>query len=133
VNASAVIGGGAWGTALADLLGRNGHPVQLWAREPDVVASIEATRENTRFLSGARLSERVHATSNAREAVDGATLVVCAVPSEHLRTMVRAVATAVSDDAVVAVATKGIEPGTLRLMTDVVADELAGIPVVAVS
>jgi glycerol-3-phosphate dehydrogenase (NAD(P)+) len=133
VNASAVIGGGAWGTALADLLGRNGHPVHLWAREPDVVASIEAKHENTRFLSGARLSERVHATTNAREAVEGAALVVCAVPSEHLRTMVRAVATAVSGDAVVAVATKGIEPGTLRLMTDVVADELAGIPVVAVS
>lgn len=133
MNASAVIGGGAWGTALADLLGRNGHLVQLWAREPDVVASIEAKHENTRFLSGARLSERVHATTNAREAVDGAALVVCAVPSEHLRTMVRAVATSVSNDAVVAVATKGIEPGTLRLMTDVVADELAGIPVVAVS
>jgi glycerol-3-phosphate dehydrogenase (NAD(P)+) len=133
VNTSAVIGGGAWGTALADLLGRNGHSVRLWAREPDVVASIEATHENTRFLPGARLSDRIQPTTNVREAVDGALLVVCAVPSEHLRTMVRAVTTVVADDAVVAVATKGIEPGTLRLMTDVVGDELAGVSVVALS
>jgi glycerol-3-phosphate dehydrogenase (NAD(P)+) len=60
-------------------------------------------------------------------------LVVCAVPSEHLRTIVRAVAGEIGEDTVVAVASKGIEPGTLRLMTDVVADEIAQAPVVAVS
>jgi glycerol-3-phosphate dehydrogenase (NAD(P)+) len=133
VNASAVIGAGAWGTALADLLARNGHLVRLWAREPDVVASIAGKRENTRFLAGVRLADGLRPTGNVTEAVDGATLVVCAVPSEHLRTMVHAIASDVAPDAVVAVATKGIEPGTLRLMTDVVADEIPAVAVVAVS
>lgn len=133
MRASAVIGGGAWGTALADLLARNGRPVRLWAREPDVVASIAGTRENTRFLSGVRLSDFIHPTLDVGEAVDGAELVVCAVPSEHLRTMVRAMSACIGRDTVVAVATKGIEPGTLRLMTDVVTDECPAIPVVALS
>jgi glycerol-3-phosphate dehydrogenase (NAD(P)+) len=133
VNASAVIGAGAWGTALADLLARNGHPVRLWAREPDVVASIASRQENPRFLAGVRLSERVVPTGDVREAVRGALLVVWAVPSEHLRTIVRAVAGDIGEDTVLAVASKGIEPGTLRLMTDVVADEIVETPVVAVS
>jgi len=133
MRASAVIGGGAWGTALADLLARNGHAVRLWAREPDVVASIAGTQENTRFLSGVRLSEFIRPTLDVREAVDGAELVVCAVPSEHLRTMVRALSGGIGRDTVVAVATKGIEPGTLRLMTDVVTDEVPEAAVVALS
>jgi glycerol-3-phosphate dehydrogenase (NAD(P)+) len=133
VNGGAVIGGGAWGTALADLLARNGHPVHLWVREADVVTSIAGKRENTRFLAGVRLSDQIHPTADVGEAVGGASLVVCAVPSEHLRTMVRAVARGIPRGAVVAVATKGIEPGTLRLMTDVVADEVPGVSVVALS
>ena len=130
---SAVVGGGAWGTALADLLARNARPVRLWAREPDVVASIAGRRENTRFLAGVRLSDGIQATSDIQEAVDGAGLVVCAVPSEHLRTMVRALSGGIEPGAVVAVATKGIEPETLRLMTEVVTDEVPGVPVVALS
>lgn len=118
---------------MADLLARNGRPVRLWAREPDVVASIAGTRENTRFLAGVRLSERIRPTSDIGEAVDGAGLVVCAVPSEHLRTMVRALSAGIGRDTVVAVATKGIEPETLRLMTEVVSDEVPGGAVVALS
>jgi glycerol-3-phosphate dehydrogenase (NAD(P)+) len=133
VTISAVVGGGAWGTALADLLARNARPVRLWAREPDVVASIAGRRENTRFLAGVRLSDGIQATSDIQEAVDGAGLVVCAVPSEHLRTMVRALSGGIERGAVVAVATKGIEPETLRLMTEVVTDEVPGVPVVALS
>jgi glycerol-3-phosphate dehydrogenase (NAD(P)+) len=133
VTVSAVIGGGAWGTALADLLARNGGSVRLWAREPDVVASIATARENARFLTGVRLSDGIRPTGDIGEAVAGAELVVCAVPSEHLRTMVRALAGGIGRDTVVAVATKGIEPETLRLMTEVVADEVPGGAVVALS
>jgi glycerol-3-phosphate dehydrogenase (NAD(P)+) len=133
VNASAVIGAGAWGTALADLLARNGHPVRLWAREPDVVASIASKHENARFLTGVRLADQIQPTGDVREAVRGALLVICAVPSEHLRTIVRAVAGEIGPNTVLAVASKGIEPGTLRLMTDVVADEIPASSVVALS
>jgi glycerol-3-phosphate dehydrogenase (NAD(P)+) len=133
-GATAVLGAGAWGTALADLLARNGAPdVRLWAREPDVVASIATAGENTRFLAGVRLSEGVSATGDAAAAVGGAALVVCAVPSEFLRAIVRSVAASVAPGTVVAVATKGIEPETLRLMSDVVADEIPASAVVALS
>ena len=53
---SAVIGAGAWGTALADVLARNGHTVTLWALEPDVVEGVNALHENARFLPGATLA-----------------------------------------------------------------------------
>ncbi len=132
-GACAVIGAGAWGTALADLLARNGHCVQLWAREPDVVASIRETQENRRFLAGVRLATPVRATGDVPEAVRGAKLVLYAVPSEYLRTIVRASASAVGRDAAIAVASKGIEAETLELMTSVVSAELSGRPVVALS
>ena len=60
----AVVGAGAWGTALADLLTRNGHDVQLWAYEPDVVESVNTKHENVRFLGGHALSAGLHATGD---------------------------------------------------------------------
>lgn len=129
----AVVGAGAWGTALADLLARNGHDVLLWAREPDVVESVNGAHENTRFLKGAALSSALRATDDISRAVEGAEHVTYAAPSHVLREVVRRSAPAVSPSAVAMVATKGIERETLSLMTDVVASELPGRPVVAVS
>ncbi len=129
----AVIGGGAWGTAIADRLARNGHPTTLWAREQDVVDAVNSRQENPRFLAGAPLSPALRATGEMTEALRGARLVVYAAPSHVLRTVVATSAAAVPADAVLAVATKGIERETLALMTDVVADEASGRSVVAVS
>ena len=119
----AVIGAGAWGTAIADRLGRNGHAVRLWAREADVVASVNRDHVNARFLAGASLSDNVQATSDMATALEEAVLVVFAAPSHVLRTVVRAGAAHIAPSAVLAVATKGIERDTLALMTDVVAQE----------
>ena len=130
---TAVIGAGAWGTALADLLARNGHPVALWAHEPDVAASINEERENRRFLAGARLDAGIRATTDLREAVEGASLVCVVTPSHVLRSIVRAAAPHFEHGSTVCVATKGIEADTLALMGDVVAEEAAGHPVVALS
>src|SRR4029079_14482620 len=80
---TAVIGAGAWGTALADLLARNGHAVTLWAYEADVAESITRQQENPRFLPGARLAPSVRATSDVAGAVEGVSLVCVATPS-HL-------------------------------------------------
>jgi glycerol-3-phosphate dehydrogenase (NAD(P)+) len=128
-----VLGAGAWGTALADLLARNGRCVRLWAREADVVESIRTSHENPRFLAGVRLNDELVATTDVAQATDGAGLIVCAVPSEHLRSVVRRCAPALAAGAVIAVATKGIEPETLRLMTQVVSEEAPASRVVAVS
>ena len=131
--ACAVVGAGAWGTALADLLARNGHCVHLWAREPDVVASIAGQHENQRFLKGMRLSASIEPTGTITDAVRGASLIVYAPPSEHFREVVRASAAAVESGATIAVASKGLEPETLKLMSVVASEELPGRPVVALS
>src|SRR5665811_1761694 len=129
----AVVGAGAWGTALADLLARNGHDVRLWAYEPDVVESINKTRENVRFLRGHALSPAVEAVGDIHRAVEGAELVTVATPSQVLRRIVKSAVASLPRGAPLVVATKGIEQGTLCLMTEVAEQEIPGATVVALS
>jgi glycerol-3-phosphate dehydrogenase (NAD(P)+) len=129
----AVVGAGAWGTALADLLARNGHDVALWAYEPDVVKSINDRHENTRFLAGAALAPALRATGDFGEALDGAVLVCVATPAQHLRAILTRGASSLPRRAAVCVASKGIEGETLALMSEVVAQEAPGRPVIALS
>jgi glycerol-3-phosphate dehydrogenase (NAD(P)+) len=129
----AVVGAGAWGTALADLLARNGHEVRLWAYEPDVVATINQKRENVRFLAGHALSPSLEAVGDIGRAVDGAELITLATPSHVLRRIVRSAAGSFPRGAPLVVATKGIEKGTLCLMTEVAEQEIPGATVVALS
>jgi len=128
----AVIGAGAWGTALADLLASNGHDTMIWAYEPDVAETIDKCHEN-RFLRGARLATTLRASTDQHEVLRDAAVVIYAAPSPHLRRIANAGASAVRSDAVLAVATKGIERGSLALMTSVIESEIAGRAVVAVS
>jgi len=130
---TAVIGAGAWGTALADLLARNGHAVTVWAYEPDVAESITQQHENPRFLPGARLAPSVRATNDLAAAVDGASLVCMATPSHLLRGILRQATPHLARSAPLCIASKGIEIGTLALMSDVATDEARGHPVVALS
>jgi glycerol-3-phosphate dehydrogenase (NAD(P)+) len=129
----AVIGAGAWGTALADLLARNAHDVRLWAYEPDVVDSINRKHENVRFLRDHQLTPGIRALGNLDEAAADAELVVFATPSHVLRAIAKAASPAIPDSAPLVVATKGIEKGTLCLMTEVVEQECNGATVVALS
>jgi glycerol-3-phosphate dehydrogenase (NAD(P)+) len=130
---AAVVGAGAWGTALADLLARNDQRVSLWAYEADVVESINARHENSRFLADAILHDAVRATGNLEEAVRGADLVVFVTPSHVLRPIARRAANDIGAATTLVVASKGIERETLALMTDVVSDEIARRPVVGFS
>jgi glycerol-3-phosphate dehydrogenase (NAD(P)+) len=129
----AVIGAGAWGTALANLLTENGHDVVLWAFEPDVAEAINARHENSRFLAGLPLHPALRATNSDTDALRGAALVVYATPSHHLRRIVRQGAASVERDAILIVATKGIEQTSHALMTAIVECEVAGRPVVGIS
>lgn len=126
-----MIGAGAWGSALADLLARSGNEVSLWAREPDVVESINGRHEN-RFLEGHRLHESVRAHGDMAEAVRDARVVVFVPPSHAFRSVARQAGPAIATGAVVVVASKGVEEDTLALMSDVAADELRS-PLVALS
>jgi glycerol-3-phosphate dehydrogenase (NAD(P)+) len=129
----AVIGAGAWGTALADLLARNGHDVALWAREAEVVASVNGQHENAIFLSGARLHDGVVAHAKIASACSGAELVLFATPSHVLRGIARDAAPAVDINATVVVATKGVERETLAVMSDVLAQQFPSHAIVALS
>jgi glycerol-3-phosphate dehydrogenase (NAD(P)+) len=128
-----VLGAGAWGTALANLLVDNGHETMLWAHEPDVVESINAGHGNPRFLPGAALRGELRATVDKQAAVAGAELVVFAAPSHVLRDVAGHARAWASRNATLVVATKGIERGRLALMTEVIAEEFASREVVAFS
>src|SRR5205809_367471 len=84
----AVVGAGSWGTALATHLGRTGREVRLWVREPELLELIGRTRENPWFLPGVALPPRVIATGQVEQALDGAEVVVVAVPSEFFGSVV---------------------------------------------
>ena len=130
----AVVGAGAWGTALADLLARNGHETMLWAREEDVTASINERNENLRFLAGAALSPALRATSDLTRALDGSPgLVVFAPPSQVLRRIAAEARRCLRGAPIAVIASKGIELETFALMTGIVAEELRDSSVVALS
>ena len=110
-----VIGGGAWGTALAQVAARGGAPVLLWAREPEVVASINHAHENTRFLSGIALPASIQATGSLGD-LAGCDALLVVVPAQHVRAVLAE--TAVGATPLVLCA-KGIEAGTQLLVGEV--------------
>ncbi len=126
----AVVGAGAWGTTLADLLcaraGGEGGDVVLWAFEPEVAEAVNRQHRNDVFLPDAPLQPALCATTDLRAAVRGARLVVSAAPSHAVRQVMAAAAADVAPDAVVVSASKGLEAGTHRRMSEVLADVLPG-------
>ncbi|MBX3208776.1 MAG: NAD(P)-dependent glycerol-3-phosphate dehydrogenase [Labilithrix sp.] len=122
----AVIGAGAWGTALAAHAARLGHDVRLWAREADVARDVNELHENRPLLAGVPLPPSIRASTDPREVLEAADLVVLVPPSAFLRSVAASIAPHVPRAARVAIATKGIENESLLLMLDVVAQALPG-------
>ena len=120
----AVIGSGAWGTALAAHAARLEHNVRLWAREPQVVADIHDRNENVLFLPGITLPPDLRASHDLEEVVTGAELVILVPPSKHLRSVSSEIAPYVDSDAVVTIASKGIEEEKLELMSQVLTETM---------
>lgn len=129
----AVIGAGAWGTALGDVLSRNGHEVSIWAYEWDVVESINRSHQNRRFLAGHQLWDTLKAYNDLGDVLKGAELVTFATPSHVLRSIARASMDLIAPGTPIVVASKGIERDTLSLMTDVISEEIPESVVVALS
>ena len=130
---AAVLGGGAWGTALAGQLVRAGHEVRLWAREPEVVAEVQTQHRNSLYLSGVDLPAELSATGDLGLAVQGAGLIVMAAPSEFCRAMYARLRGGIVPGAILLSATKGLEIDTLLRMTQVAADELPAHPLAVIS
>ncbi len=121
----AVIGAGAWGTALAIALARcESHRIKLWAYEKEVVESIRATHVNEPFLSGCPLPESIEATQSLAEAIEGAEIVLSVMPSHHARRVWSQMKPLLHPEMLLVSATKGIENETLLRMSQVITDVL---------
>ena len=121
----AVIGAGAWGTALSIALGRKGsHQLKLWAYEKEVVESIRTTHVNEPFLSGCPMPESIAATQSLAEAVAGAEIVLSVMPSHHARRVWSQMKPLLHPEMLLVSATKGIENDSLLRMTQVITDVL---------
>ncbi|HET8825413.1 MAG TPA: NAD(P)H-dependent glycerol-3-phosphate dehydrogenase [Terriglobales bacterium] len=122
----AVIGAGAWGTAIAIVLGRGQrHEVKLWAYEKEVRDSIDSTRTNSIFLPGHRIPETISSTANFGEALRAAEIVVSAMPSQHCRQLFERMMKHLPPDAMIVSATKGLEQTTLLRMSEVISQVAA--------
>jgi len=128
----AIIGGGSWGTALAVHLARRGDEVRLWVREAEIVEAIARTRRNAWYLADIELPPGVRATGDVAEALDGAGLVIVAVPSEFVATTLKSIGRLRPGVPVVS-ATKGLDPERHVRMTELIADRFPGAPVAALS
>jgi glycerol-3-phosphate dehydrogenase (NAD(P)+) len=120
-----VIGGGAWGTALAQVAAAGGEEVLLWAREPEVVDAVNLRRENPLFLKGLALSPAIEATGDL-DALKGCDLLLAVTPAQHLRAILGE--TPVGSRPLLLCA-KGIEAGTQMLMSEVAAQACPDAPI----
>lgn len=118
-----VIGGGSFGTVIANIIASNGYDVQFWMRSGEQAKQINSQQENSQYLPGYELNSRVHATTNMREAVHDSKVVFVAVPSLSFREVVKAVVCELNSEAMLISTTKGIEAGTFLLMSQVLSEE----------
>lgn len=124
-NKVAVVGGGSWGTTFAQILADSGHEVCVWARREIIVEMING-HENSTYLPGVTLADSITATTDLKEAVEGADLVVVAVPTAVLASTISE-AVKYAPNAIYAALAKGIEVGSRKTVTEVMA-EAGGLP-----
>lgn len=128
-----VLGDGGWGTTLAIHLSRLGHRVSWWGAFPDYLRTLDRRRENVKFLPGVRIPRTIRIVPQLPLAVRSANLVVVAVPSQHLRKVVRRLRGAVGPGTIFLSAAKGLEAGTMRRMSEIIREELGQVPLAVLS
>ena len=119
----AVIGGGSFGTVIANITAQNGHEVAFWMRSEDIANEVNKTHENSQYLPGYSLSENVVATHEMEAAVADSDLVFVAVPSSSFRSVVQQLRRCIDKSAILVSTTKGIEPGSFKLMSQILSEE----------
>lgn len=129
----AVLGGGSFGTAIADMMAGNGHRVVLWMRDAENAGRCQSGRENVRYLPRHQLAANLRITADMAEALAGAEVVFFAIPSESLRQVARAAAPLMAPDAVAVSTVKGVEASGFHLMSEVLREELNNVRMGVVS
>lgn len=128
VGTAAVMGAGAWGTAMAKVLADAGNQVRLWTRRHEVADEINSRHTNAAYLPGVVLPEAITATHDAAAALDGVTTVLLAVPSQTMRANLESWRGHLHADATLVSLAKGIELGTLMRMSQVIIDTTGADP-----
>lgn len=128
-----VIGGGAWGTALATAACRAERATKLYAREPEIVAAINAGQGNPVFLPNVSLSRDITATDDLADAVQDADALLLVVPAQFLRATAKALADVTPEHVPIVLAAKGIEQGSLALMSEIIEETMPGRAMAAIS
>ena len=123
----AVIGAGGWGTTLAILLSENSHQVCLWSFAESDATTMREKRENSAFLPGVPIPSAIDVTSDLLHAVEGCELVVCAVPSQYMRSVLVQLQGHPLGDVTIVNVSKGIENGTLMTMSEMILDVFPGL------
>lgn len=124
-----VIGAGAWGTALAQVAASDGAPVTLWALEPEVVDAVNATHENTHYLAGVPLNPAIRATGSLEDLDDCDALLVV-TPAQHVRRVLSGMTVGTRP---LVLCSKGIEAGTQKLVSEIVAEVQPQAPIAVIS
>jgi glycerol-3-phosphate dehydrogenase (NAD(P)+) len=134
MTAVSVLGAGSWGTALALLIARNGHPTALWGHHAEHMAKLSAARCNERYLPGACFPDKLRVVADLAEAVESAEILVVAVPSHAFRSILTCLAPYLRPETKIAWATKGLELQSGKLLHQVTEDVLGpNIPAAVLS
>ncbi len=120
----AVLGGGSFGTVVANMVAEKGLEVRLWMRNAEAVERINRERENSRYVPGYHLADSLRATNNLEEALQGVTVVFIAIPSSAFRQVLRQAKPWLQPQQMLVSTTKGIEAGTFSLMSQILAEEI---------
>ena len=116
-----VVGAGAWGTALAELIARHEKPVKLWAFEEAVIQSISQQHENTPYLPGIQLSPYIAPTADMQDLAD-CDLILMVTPAQHMAQILQNLKPHIGPDAILVLCAKGLEQNSLKFMSDVASD-----------
>ncbi len=119
----AVLGGGSFGTAIANIVADNGHAVTQWMRDEDIVASMRAINENTRYLPGKKLNPSIVPTTQLGEAVQDASIIFVAIPSKAFRSVMQQARPFLNESQILVSTTKGIEENGFLMMSQILAQE----------
>lgn len=133
VNEVTFLGAGSFGTALSTLLGKNGCNVKLWDRNPSIVENININRENSKYLPNIKIPSNVKAYENIEEALVNSNFIVLAVPSHIIRTICKQIKKFVLKEQTIVCIAKGIEEESLKILSQVIEEELPQNAVVMLS
>ena len=120
----AVLGGGSFGTVIANIVAENGHPVSLWLRDANRAEQLNTKHENSRYLPGYKLSENLFASSSLEDVLADADIVFVSIPSQSFRHVVQQAKPYLKADQMLVSTTKGIEAQTFSLMSEIIREEL---------